>query len=119
MSDQSSTDNASGDTMTDEDRAVAEDRVDDMNPVYRWTPAASEKRDRNSDCADEYAVTLRSSAISGIIIWGRFGTKWQANPWSARPLVRHLLERCGEIGPNAEHQARCQASPECSCSQED
>lgn len=60
--------------------------------LYRWTPTEEEKKNLMDDVADEYAILQVEGAISGIVVYGLFNERWQANPWHVRPLIRHLLQ---------------------------
>lgn len=47
----------------------------------------------HEELADEYSVRAVPEADSGIVVYGRFGTRWEANP-GLRPVVREL---CGRL----------------------
>lgn len=48
------------------------------------------------DLADEYSIRLNPEAASGLVVYGRFGNRWEANP-GLRPVVRALLEQLGML----------------------
>lgn len=59
--------------------------------AFRFTgPRATD--DEFDDIADEYAVVLRPDALCGVIVFARYGERWEANPWNERPVVRELIE---------------------------
>lgn len=63
----------------------------DAKIIFQWkNPAEKRQRIINNE-AEEYAVEDNKDANSGIIIYGRYGPAWQANPWSARALVKQLI----------------------------
>lgn len=47
------------------------------------------------DMAEEYAVVAEEKANAGLIVYGKYGGVWCANPWSTRFLIRTLLENSG------------------------
>ena len=55
----------------------------------------SESEADNQDMADEYAIVVDEKANAGIIVYGKYNDKWNANPWSTRFLIRLLLENMG------------------------
>ena len=48
------------------------------------------------DTPEEYRVVIPTYAPVACVIHGRYGKRWHANV-SARWLVRHLIERLGEV----------------------
>ena len=65
----------------------------DAKIIFQWkNPTEKRQRIINNE-AEEYAVEENKEANSDIIIYGRYGPSWQANPWSARALVKQLLSR--------------------------
>ena len=75
-----------------------------QNVAYRWTPTPEERAIARDCVAAEYAVESEPAATCGLILWSRNGQKWEANPWSARPVLRHLLAERAEM---AEMAAAC------------
>jgi len=70
--------------------------------IYAWdNPNPDYIRVHNNE-AKAYAITKHKEASSGIIIYGKFGLEWIANPQSDRPLIKHLLNRikAGELTNN-------------------
>jgi len=43
------------------------------------------------DIAEEYCIVEKPEAYSGIILFAKYNGKWMCNPWSPRPIIRHLL----------------------------
>ena len=64
--------------------------------VWQWTPPPGMNKDIGDDCADEYAIEMRESALGGLILWARWGDKWEPNPWSERYVLRQLLQEMGK-----------------------
>ena len=61
--------------------------------VWFWRPDASEIVDDVGRC---YVVTTCPKATSGgIILYAKHGNKWQANPWTSRPVIARLLGLMG------------------------
>lgn len=48
---------------------------------------------RAQDVAREYAVLADEHANAGLIVYAKFGDKWDPNPWSSRFLIRELLDQ--------------------------
>ena len=47
----------------------------------------------HENIADAYRVKFTNKANGGCIIWAKYHGKWQVNPWSTQPLIRHLISR--------------------------
>lgn len=46
------------------------------------------------DLAEEYAVVkIEGIYCAGIMVYGKYNGEWKANPWSARFLIRVLLDK--------------------------
>lgn len=45
----------------------------------------------HDDLADAYRVYEDTKAAGGVVVEARFNGEWCPNPWSCRPLIRHLL----------------------------
>jgi len=61
-----------------------------------------ERVNRHDDLADEYSIRADPRAMSGIIVFGRFGDNWTANP-GLRPVVRELCARLELLLDRCEH----------------
>lgn len=48
---------------------------------------------RKQDAAREYAVIPDEHANAGLIVYAKFGDKWEPNPWSSRFVIRELLDQ--------------------------
>lgn len=86
--------------MDEKTRAFLENEPEKLDVLYRWKPTAAELANRmRDDLADEYLVTrtIGSESCCGLVLWGRWGRKWQCNPWSSRPMIRHLLGRVAAL----------------------
>ena len=81
------------------------DAFDDHRVLWRWTPGP-EARNRLWDVANEYAV-LEVEGDSGVMLMGRYGGRWLANPPSARPVIAELLRRAGDAGKPDPDCIRC------------
>lgn len=81
---------------SEHDRAVCEDRPLDLPILYRWTPTREEKAVERDCVADEYVVTAVEQANCGMMLWARWGYKWEANPWSKRPVLRDMIARISQ-----------------------
>ncbi len=53
------------------------------------------------DVADEYAIVQSETAMCGLVIYARYGERWEPNPWNERPVVRELLTRLKNASPVA------------------
>lgn len=80
--------------LTPEEIAIAEDRPEELDIVFRFSPSPIDNVTGYDDLAKEYIVTRCADADSGLIVWGRFDVRWIANP-SGRPVIRELLRRLG------------------------
>lgn len=61
----------------------------------------TEEKAKDQDMFDEYAVVSNKGANAGILIYVKTDNgNWQVNTWSARFLVRVLLEDIGISIPN-------------------
>lgn len=80
--------------------------------IFQWkNPAEKRQRIINNE-AEEYAVEDSKDANSGIIIYGRYGPAWQANPWSARALVKQLLSQLASAQGEVERLRQNNIIPE-------
>lgn len=62
--------------------------------VWAWIPDRSEFKEFD-DVAKAYAIVRHSEAAEGVVIFARWQQHWEANPWTARPVVRRMLNLCG------------------------
>jgi len=63
--------------------------------IFSWEAPSDYPRhlsERGDDVAEAYCVTSCERASSGIVVYARWDGKWEANPWSTRPLIAHLLD---------------------------
>lgn len=61
--------------------------------IWRWTPPESVKIGSTHDCADEYAVEERETAVGGIILHAQYHGEWDLNPWNPRYVIAELLRQ--------------------------
>lgn len=67
--------------------------------IWRWTPTQEIRGEPFGDCAEEYAIELKSDAVGGCILWAKWDGKWESNPWSERYVIMQLLKESGNF-PN-------------------
>jgi len=77
------------------------DAFDRHTVIWRWVVEDDAYQDPEgiADIADEYAVLRIDNPVTvpGLMVMARYGDRWQANPWSVRPVVHELLRRLGEL----------------------
>ena len=67
--------------------------------LYEWEiPADYPRVTTHDDLPEAYRVYENKEASGGCIIEARYKGKWDANPWSVRPLVKHLLDQIKKQG---------------------
>lgn len=67
---------------------------DVMEIIYLWeVPKNFPNISGYDDIPEAYRVVREEKANSGILVEARYNGKWHTNPWSMRPVVRHLLEK--------------------------
>lgn len=63
--------------------------------IWGWEPDRSQFR-KQDDLASAYVIAEVAPATDGqIVLYAKHGEKWEANPWSSRPVLRRLLNMCG------------------------
>lgn len=83
-------------TPSEEDiEAIASDK--DETIIYFVKVPISQRRDRHSDVAQAYALVKSVTADTGCIIYAKYHGRWEANPWSTRWFVLHLVEKLRAI----------------------
>ena len=61
--------------------------------IFQWkVPEDYPNFSRHDDIAEEYRVYQNDEANGGVIVEAKYNGEWIVNPWSTRPLVRHLLQ---------------------------
>ena len=67
--------------------------------LYEWEiPADYPRVTTHDDLPEAYRVLENKEASGGCIIEARYKGKWDINPWSVRPLVKHLLDQLKKQG---------------------
>jgi hypothetical protein len=69
----------------------------DGNVLFDWTPEPGDQIHELDDIAEQYLVVEVPQALSGLIVYAKYHGEWHANPWTSRPLIRHLLKQVGAI----------------------
>lgn len=78
---------------------MSDDMPREGRVLYDWTPLPSDQINDTDDIAERYVVIEVPAAISGLIVFAKYRGTWHANPWTSRPLIRHLLKQTGVIKP--------------------
>jgi len=73
------------------------------NIVWTWVPETKKYDEKDphrfDDIAEEYAVEIKEKADAGLILWGKYRGKWQANPSGRAVIAKILAERGIKIEP--------------------
>ena len=72
---------------------ILDDDIKEKDIVLRFTPKRNE-RSLYEDVAEEYIIARLPRANSGLVVYGKYHGKWNANPTS-RPVIRELQNRLG------------------------
>jgi len=67
------------------------DAFDRMDELWRWSPPDDLREDDHADVAREYVILANDRCVTGVMLMARYGDRWVANPWSARPVIAELL----------------------------
>jgi hypothetical protein len=62
--------------------------------LWAWIPVRDDFGPHD-DVARGYVVVSITEGDAGVMVFGRYGSEWKANPWSSRPVVKRLLGLCG------------------------
>jgi hypothetical protein len=60
--------------------------------LYQFTPTPADNITGFDDVAEEYVVTEHPDAMAGLVIHALYDGAWHTNPFSARHVVKRLLE---------------------------
>ena len=63
--------------------------------IWAWKP---DKKDftEQDDCLNGYVVVgLDEKCDSGLMLFAKWNGRWEANPWSSRPVIKRMLGLCG------------------------
>ena len=70
--------------------------TDKKNLVYKWeVPDNIRNYTGFDDIAKAYRIWFSDKATGGCIVDAKFNNQeeWKSNPWTVRPLIRHLIEQ--------------------------
>jgi len=62
--------------------------------LFRWCPSRGTDLATFEDHADEYIVVGRAAAEAGVIVYARYGERWEVN-CGERFVIAELLRRAG------------------------
>jgi len=71
----------------------------DEKIIFEWElPKDYPNFTGHDDLPEAYRVVEHDKAVGGIVVYARWKGEWEANPWSMRPLIRHLLKNTEQAG---------------------
>jgi hypothetical protein len=81
------------------------EELDELNVrklVYEWIVFEDYKPfSKYDDIAEAYRVYFDDRFSNGCIIKAKYNGEWKTNPWTVRPLIRHLIEELNDRSTNA------------------
>lgn len=78
--------------------------------IYEWIiPADYPRFTEGDDVPLAFRVVSSDEAVCGVIVNADWeGGKWEANPWSTRPLIRHLISELAALREENERLKEAQ-----------
>jgi len=66
--------------------------------VFEWTVPANYKNfTGHDDIPEAYLIIENERAVGGIVIYTKYQGKWSVQTGSLRPLIKHLIEKLGQM----------------------
>lgn len=82
--------------------------MDNGKLIFEWeVPQDYPNFTGMDDVAEAYQVYELPGASGGIVVHAKYHGEWMVNPWSARPLIRHLLNLLSNHRHSADAYCQC------------